>query len=184
MRLRTTIITNEPTLIALVLVGLGGGVAPSMRSPADLHGKGWGENYSASAGAPAVRGNVRHEHRTAPLWARSSGQPGPRRLGSASGLPPWATYRPWSEAEASVAPRAERLVKATATVVGDMTDFAPIAPRARLSTEPTAVSSWQRLSIVLKGTLRPAVRLETRSRGLRGVQGPPHGGGPRLAIRP
>ena len=29
MRLRTTIITNEPTLIALMLVGLGGGVAPS-----------------------------------------------------------------------------------------------------------------------------------------------------------
>ena len=40
MRLRTTIITNEPTLIALVLVGLGGGVAPSMRGPADLHGEG------------------------------------------------------------------------------------------------------------------------------------------------
>ena len=59
MRLRTTIVTNEPTLIALVLVGLGGGVAPSMRSPADLHGNGWGENYSAGAGAPAVRGNVR-----------------------------------------------------------------------------------------------------------------------------
>jgi hypothetical protein len=40
MRLRTTIITNEPTLIALVLAGLGGGVAPSMRGPADLHGEG------------------------------------------------------------------------------------------------------------------------------------------------
>ena len=59
MRLRTTIITNEPTLIALVLVGLGCGVAPSMRGPADLHGEGWGENYSTSAGGGAVRGNVR-----------------------------------------------------------------------------------------------------------------------------
>jgi hypothetical protein len=61
MRLRTTIITNEPTLIALVLAGLGGGVAPSMRGPADLHGEGWGENYSTSAGGGAVRGNMRCE---------------------------------------------------------------------------------------------------------------------------
>ena len=61
MRLRTTIVTNEPTLIALVLVGLGGGVAPSMRGPADLHGEGCSETYSTSAGGGAVRGNVRCE---------------------------------------------------------------------------------------------------------------------------
>ena len=128
MRLRTTIITNEPTLIALVLVGLGGGVAPSMRSPADLHGNGWGENYSAGAGAPAVRGSVRHEHRTAPLWARSRGQHRPARLGSAPRPSLLGTYHPRSQAEASVAPRAERLVKATPTVVGDMAGFAPLAP--------------------------------------------------------
>ena len=83
MRLRTTIITNEPTLIALVLVGLGGGVAPSMRGPADLHGEGWGENYSASAGDAVVRGNVCHEHDAAPIQARSSGQHLPARLGFA-----------------------------------------------------------------------------------------------------
>ena len=40
MRLRTTIITIEPTLVALVRVGLGGGVALSMKGPADLHGEG------------------------------------------------------------------------------------------------------------------------------------------------
>ena len=78
---------QRTTLIALVLVGLGGGVAPSMRGPADLHGEGWGENYSTSAGGGAVRGNVRHEHRTAPLRARSSGQPRPARLASVRGSP-------------------------------------------------------------------------------------------------
>jgi hypothetical protein len=83
MRLRTTIITNEPTLIALVLVGLGGGVAPSMRGPADLHGEGWSETYSTSAGGGAVRGNVRCESTVRhPSGLASAGSPG--RHGSAA----------------------------------------------------------------------------------------------------
>jgi len=83
MRLRTTIITNEPTLIALVLVGLVSGVAPSMRGPADLHGEGWGENYSTSAGGGAVRGNVRCESTVRhPSGLASAGSPG--RHGSAA----------------------------------------------------------------------------------------------------